>query len=521
MSVQAGPDEGVVCTPHPLATEAGLAVLREGGTAAAAAVAAGAVLAVVCPHFCGLGGDAVWMLSDSEGLRTCVLGIGQAAEVIDTSGPIPTRGPGSMLTTAGLVPSWERLLEISRSRWNGRLPLDRLLEPAIAYAEAGFEVGASHAFWLDYRKEEIKDWPGFADAFQPWRKTPDVGALFRQPDLADLLRMLVCEELDSFHSGAVALRIAEGLAAAGSPISEDDLARTHAVEVTPLSLRSGAWTLFAPPPPTQGATTLAIRGILDRIAGVPSDRTCALHRQVEAVKQAFLCRGTIADPEFSDQSGALPSNAALQRLASAIAADHAMPWPRELQTADTAFLAVTDAQGRSVCGLQSTYFDWGSGVPVGDTGILWHNRGAAFDTMPGSPNCLAPGKRPFHTLNPGMAFTDDGAAIFYGTQGADGQPQTLTVLLDRLMCDGASAAEALSTPRYLLGRTFSDKNDTLKIETSVGEEVVADLEYLGHEVAPLPELSPLAGLAGVIRIDPAGHKDAAHDPRGDGTAGKA
>lgn len=107
-----------------------------------------------------------------------------------------------MLTTAGLVPSWERLLEVSRSRWYGRLPIDRLLEPAIAYAEAGFEVGASHAFWLDYRKEEIQHWPGFADAFQPWHKTPDVGALFRQPDLADLLRMLVSEELANSHTRA-------------------------------------------------------------------------------------------------------------------------------------------------------------------------------------------------------------------------------------------------------------------------------------------------------------------------------
>lgn len=521
-ALSADPDEGIVCTPHPLATEAGLRVLRSGGTAAEAAVAAGAVLAVVCPHFCGLGGDAMWMLADGQGLRTSVLGIGQAAAACTPARgrPIPVRGPGAMLTTAGLVPSWEALLQLSATLWEGRAPLGELLGAAQDLAATGFAVSASHAFWLDYRKDELPEWPRFAGAFLPRGQIPHPGQVFRQPGLARILSLLADEGLCSFRTGRVAREIAAGLAEAGSILTADDLARTGARSETPLALRSGGWTLFAPPPPTQGATTLIIRGILDRIAAPVTDGADPMHRQVEAVKQAFLRRQGIADPAFTDQSRVLPDAAGLRAMAEAVSVKEALPWPHQFAEADTVFLAVVDGRGRSVCGLQSTYFDWGSGVPVGDTGILWHNRGAGFDTCEGAANRLAPGKRPFHTLNPGMAFHDDGSVILYGTQGADGQPQTLTVLLDRLLVDGADVAEALAAPRFLLGRTFSDSHDSLKVEESAGEGILATLGARGHEVARLPAFSPLAGQAGVIRIRPDGGKTAAHDPRGEGTAGK-
>ena len=520
MTTTAAPGQGMICSPHPLATEAGLKVLRAGGNAAEAAVATGAALNVLCPHFCGLGGDAVWMVGDAEGLRSCILGIGHAGEATKPSGPaLPMRGSGAALTTAGLVPSWETLLDLSARSWGGSQPLASLLSEAIGFAEDGYEVTASHRFWLDYRKDDIPGWPGFAEHFLPWGRLPQTGDRFTQDGLARVLRTLAKQGLESFGTGDVAAELAEGLAASGSPLTLQDLALTRADVVEPLSLTLGDWTLYAPPPPTQGAATLAIMGILDRLRAVPAgaDMASALHLQVEAVKQAFLIRAGIADPD-----GATPdllSDETLQRAANTVSREKAMHWPHEYAEADTVYLAVADNEGRYVSGLQSTYFDWGSGVPVGETGIIWHNRGAAFDTVEGSPNCLKPGRRPFHTLNPGMAFAEDGEALLYGTQGADGQPQTLSVLLDRLIGHGETPDDALKAPRFLLGRTFSDQEDTLKVEANAGAATLAQLRNQGHRVTELPELSPLAGQAGAIRVSPDGRKTGAHDPRGEGNAG--
>jgi len=156
--------------------------------------------------------------------------------------------------------------------------------------------------------------------------------------------------------------------------------------------------------------------------------------------------------------------------------------------------------------LQSTYFDWGSGVVAGDTGILWQNRGAAFSTDQRHVNVFAPGKLPFYTLNPGIALRDSGPAFVYGTQGADGQPQTLSMLLTRLIDFAEAPAQALAAPRFLLGRTFSDSRDSLKLEESMGPETVSALRMLGHEVTTIPALSPLAGQAGVV-LDGHGYPD--------------
>jgi gamma-glutamyltranspeptidase/glutathione hydrolase len=196
----------------------------------------------------------------------------------------------------------------------------------------------------------------------------------------------------------------------------------------------------------------------------------------------------------------------------------AMPWPHPVNSADTVFFAVADPQGRCASVLQSTYFDWGSGVTVPGTGILWQNRGAAFSTEPGHPNYLVPGKRPFYTLNPGVAIRDGEPYLLYGTQGADGQPQTLSVLLTSLIDDGMTPEQALAQPRFLLGRTFSDSRDSLKIEGSVHPQEAEALSALGHEVAMLPALSPIFGQAGVIHLSDDGSVEGAHDPRGNGSA---
>lgn len=500
----------MVVAPHLGAAETGAEVLRRGGNAIEALVAAGAALSVLYPHFCGLGGDAVWLIADETGVQ-CRLGIGQAtATPVDR---IDLRGPGSTLTSAGLVDSWDAVMQISAG-WGGTDSLSTLLAPAIALAEDGFPVSRSQHFWFDFRQAEMADWPGFAQVFAS-------DGIQRQPGLADSLRAIAEHGPREFYEGALARRIAQGLKDAGSPLTAADLAATATRAEAPIRLNYRGFDLYAPPPPTQGVTTLGIMGVLAGfdLSDHPPGSAGFLHLLVEAVKQAFLDRSQIADPRFAPvDPAAMLAPERLTAKSAAIDPARAMAWPAAMRPGDTSFLAATDAQGRSACVLQSIYYDWGSGVVAGDTGILWQNRGAAFSTDPASPNRIAPGKLPFYTLNPGIAMQDGRVRLIYGTQGADGQPQTLALLLALLIDHGLDPAEALSHPRFLLGRTFSDSGDTLKLEAGLPPETVSALRAMGHEVASIPALSALGGQAGIIRIDPAGRINGAHDPRSDGGA---
>jgi gamma-glutamyltranspeptidase len=504
---------GMVVSPHPLATEAGRAVLAEGGSAIEAAVAINAVLTVVYPHFCGLGGDAVWLLADGKEPPKCLLGIGQgvSAEI----GPsIPTRGPGSVLTTAAVVDSWGEALALGPTLFD----LAKLLAPAIALAEDGYPISGSQAHWLDFRATETADWPGFDQYFRPGGVTLQPGDTFQQPQLAETLRSIATNGPRDFYEGGLARKIVEGLTSIGASIALNDLASTRTRHTDPISLDYRGVTVLAPPPPTQGLTTLQIMGVLAKfdLSAMEENGVEHLHHVVEAVKQAFLDRGHIADPNHAeiDVAALLHPSRLAQKAASV--GHEAMAWPPVFQPADTVHFAAVDGQGRCASVLQSIYFDWGSGVVAGDTGIVWQNRGAAFSADKQKPNGFAPGKLPFYTLNPGMV--GGRPKWLYGTQGADGQPQTLAMLLTRLIDYGRSPAEALAAGRFLLGRTFSDSNDTLKLEEHLGNETIAGLTARGHETALIPELSPLAGQAGIIAIAEDGALDGAHDPRGEGNA---
>ncbi|MDO5614340.1 MAG: gamma-glutamyltransferase [Paracoccus sp. (in: a-proteobacteria)] len=496
----------IVTTPHPLASAAGAEVLRRGGNATEAAVAIGTVLTVVMPHFCGLGGDAVWLLADREGRQVALMGIGQAPQHLPMlSDPISLRGPGAALTTACVADTWNQALRF----WGSNMDPADLLAPALRLARDGYTPGPSQDFWLDFRASEWPHWPGFARIFG--HRGSD-GPL-RQPELAEIIALLAQDGLRSFYKGRAAQRIAQGLAQAGIQLSAEDLAQTRCRFETPLRASYRGIELLAPPPPTQGASTLAIMAVLDRLApaDTPAER---LHLLVEAVKQAFLDRPLIADPPAMDPA-ALLDPVRLEAKARAIDPGRSLDWPHCYRHGDTVFYAVCDGQGRCVSALQSTYFDWGSGVVAGDTGILWHNRGAAFSVQSNDPNRIAPGKRPFYTLNPGIALKDGQPHLLYGTQGADGQPQTLARLLTGLIDDDLTPEQALAQPRFLLGKTFSDSRDILKLEVSLGAGTIRHLRQIGHQITELPELSPICGCAGVIDITAS---LAAHDPRGEGCA---
>lgn len=514
---------GMVTSPHALASEAGLEVLRAGGNAIEAAIAIGATLSVTYPHFTGLGGDAFWIIADAGGKVRTLSGIGQAAAAPPAYGNgIPARGPAAALTTAATVDTWDRAYQVSRDTWGGTTSWDALFHRAIEYADAGFPVTPSQHFWQGFRAGQWRDWPGFSRVFLPEGRIPEPGERFRQPELAGSLRRIAAHGAREFYEGELAERIARGLREAGSPLTAADLAATRAREESPLTVRYRDGELLSLRPPTQGVTTLQIMGILDRfdVAAVPEGSADYYHLLVEAVKQAFIERDRhVADPEFARVPvDRMLSASHLDALAGAIRSDRALPWPHEFRTGDTVYLGAVDSEGRCASVLQTIYFDWGSGVVAGDTGILWHNRGAAFATDPRHHNGLQPGKRPFHTLNPGVYLQNGRPRLLYGTQGADGQPQTLAAVLTRMIDHGMDPLTALSRPRFLLGRTFSDARDTLKLEADAGDAVMQELAARGHEISPIPAQSPLAGHPGAIRIGEDGIIVGAHDPRSDGMA---
>lgn len=515
---------GLVTSPHPLATEAGVAVLAQGGNAVEAALATAAVLAVVMPHFTGLGGDAFWLVADAKGAVRALSGIGQASRrrPVLVHGAYPVRGAASASTTAAAVDVWDQAFTLSRERWAGRCAWGDLLQPAIDHARRGVPVAPSQAFWHDFRRAEQAAWPGFAATFHPAGRAPQVGEPLELPALAATLEQLARHGARDFYEGDLAARIAAGLQAAGSPLDAADLAATRARDVTPLRAPYRGLELLTMPPPTQGITTLQAMAVLERfdLRAVPEGSADHLHLMVEVIKQAFIERDRfVADPDFADVPVArLLDPQHLDALAARISRTQALPWPHPYREGDTVYFATADREGRCVSALQTIYYDWGSGVVAGDTGILWHNRGAAFSANDAHPNAWAPGKRPFHTLNPGLALQDGKPRWLYGTQGADGQPQTLVALLTRLVDYGLDPWQALSGPRFLLGRTFSDAQDNLKIEADAGDAVLQELQRRGHAVRVLPAKSALAGQAGVIGIGADGVLVGAHDPRGDGLA---
>ncbi len=513
------PQPGMVTSPHPLATEAGAEVIKAGGTAIEAAIAIGSVLTVVTPHFCGLGGDAVWLVADQHGKSHCFLGIGQAGEATSAirNQPVPLRGPASMLTTACVVDSWDHALTFSREHWCGTRSLSALLERAMDLAANGYEPSKLQDFWLDFRVGETTNWHGFSQYFDHRAQA----GLFKQPELADCFAALVAEGARSFYEGKLSKRIIAGLKAVGSCLTATDLARTRTREVSPLTLDYRGTILVAPPPPTLGITTLAIMGILSnmRLASAPNGSAERYHLLIEAVKRAFMDRVHVSDPvSMSCDPKDLLATERLKAAADTIDPDQALVWPHQHQHGDTVFFSVVDRQGRCASILQSTYFDWGSGVVVGDTGILWQNRGAAFNAQPDHPNCIAPGKLPFYTLNPGLALREGRPFLTYGTQGADGQPQTLAVILTALLDDNLTPAEALRQPRFLLGKTFSDARDSLKVEGMMSDECMEQLAGRGHDLTRLAAFSPLFGQAGVLLFDADRIPSGAHDPRGEGCA---
>lgn len=511
---------GIITTPHPHASAIGLQILDAGGTAIDAMLAASAMLGVVYPHMTGIGGDAMWLLHDRQ-VRT-VIGIGQAGQQLPGAGRIDLRGANSVATTAGALASWQTAKQISDQQWHSRLSWQDLLDDAASTAQTGVPVSASQLFWQTQRQTLIDTLPGLHGLCKVGGRWLHAGDTLRQPALADTLRHLARRGIDDFYQGELATAFAEQFQRLDCGLTLADLQATRAAEVAPISIRYRQGQLYNIAPPCQGLYTLQAMQALDHkdIAGTANGSAQYYHWLVEAIKQGLLLRNQqLHDPAASTWDYAASLAPALgQQRAAALDDRHAAPWNEVGRPADTAWMAATDSEGRTACLIQSLFHDFGSGVVLGDTGVLWQNRAAGFDANPAHSNAWAPGKRPAHTLNPSCYLADDGSRLFFGTQGGDGQPQTQMVLATQLIDYRQPIEHALRTPRFLLGRSFFDGTDNLKLEADIGAQVLSELAQMGHDVESIAPLNPFTGMAGVIRIDAEGSKQALHDPRGHGSA---
>lgn len=516
---------GAVVAPHSLASQAGLDILREGGNALEAAIAVAATLAVVYPHMTGLGGDSFWLFcapgEAPRGLDASGAAAGAAEPALYAGlDAIPWRGPLAANTVAGAVSGWGAAFAYSQSAWGGKLPLARLLESAAYYAREGAPVTHSFADTLAEKAGELRPQPGFADQFLGDGAGPAYGALLRQPALARTLEQLGRAGAQDFYRGDLAQTIAAELAAVGSPVSRDDLAAHRARAVTPLMLKLSAGTLYNMPPPTQGLASLLILGLFDRLRrpGWTPDTLEGVHALVEATKLAFSLRDAeITDPALMrrDAQGLLAAEN-IEALAARLPLDRASPWPAPASEGDTTWFGAIDAQGRAVSAIQSLYFEFGSGVTLSQTGLVWQNRGCAFELAPGRLRSLAPGKKPFHTLNPAMARLDDGRLAVYGTMGGEGQPQTQAAIFARLAWGGQDIRSAIAAPRWLLGRTWAEPSVSLKLESRFPDALIERLRQLGHPVEVTGPFDQRMGHAGGLLRHGAGWIEGGEDPRSDG-----
>lgn len=513
---------GMVTSSHHLAAESGLRILREGGNAIEAMVAAAATISVVYPHMNGLGGDGFWLISE-PGRRppTAINGVGAAGADVDVAlyqrhglDQIPARGPLAANTVAGTVSSWQAALELAAS-WGPRMPLPRLLEDAIYYAEAGFPVSASQHHNTAAKCAELEEVPGWAQVFLDGGKPPTAGSLFKQPALASTLRRLAGAGLDDFYRGELARRIGADLERAGSPIKLGDLERQRAISGDPLTLRLRCGNVYNTRPPTQGLASLIILGLFDRLACAEADGFDHVHSVVEATKRAILLRNAhVTDPAYMDlDPQSLLDPESLDTLAAQIDARRAMPWPVAPAPGDTVWLGAVDVAGRAVSFIHSIYWEFGSGVVLRDTGIQCQNRGSSFSLADNEQNALRPGRLPFHTNNPAMALLNDGRVMVYGAMGGEGQPQTQAAVFTRYAMLGCELQQAISAPRWVLSRTWGETRTDLRLENRFPRELIEALGAAGHEVNTLGAFDEVMGHAGAIVLHASGLMEGATDPR--------
>jgi gamma-glutamyltranspeptidase/glutathione hydrolase len=433
---------------------------------------------------------------------------------------IPARGPLAALTVPGAVGAWMLAQEAAKAQ-GGKLPLEMLLAPAIKHARDGYTVTRSQARLTAEKRPEMDKAVGFKKAFLLDGKVPDVGARLKQTEFAATLEHLAHAGLDDFYRGDVGREIAGDLERIGSPVTRADLENYRATVDEPLSVLTKAGTLFNSPPPTQGLASLIVLALFERLRVAQAESFEHIHGLVEATKRALRLRDrVVTDPDrITADLNRYLAPAYLDAEAAKIDARKAARWPAPYGEGDTIWMGAADASGLVVSYIQSLFWEFGSGCVLPATGILMQNRGASFSLDPKALNALAPGRRPFHTLNPALAVLKDGRIIAYGTMGGDGQPQSQAAVFTRYVTFRQPLEKALDAPRWLLGRTWGSTHTNLRMESRFDGNLIDRLLSAGHEVAVLDEAySDTMGHSGAVVLHANGSLEGAHDPRADGGA---
>lgn len=509
--------------PHAKASEIGLEILAQGGTAIDAMIAGAAAISVLYPHMNSLAGDGFWLIQRPNQEPVCIDGCGQAAALATIDfyreqglEQIPSRGPLGALTIGGTLASWQTARQYAQG-FSKPMDLASLLAPAIALAEDGVEVTQS----LQHASEKVhQDMAGNAEyfkVFEPNQRTLKAKDVLKNPKLGRFLSELAEQGLDSFYNGAIGDTLAQSLEAAGSPIRRADLHQFTAKQQVPLQLTTRKGKFYNLPAPTQGVASLLILGIYDKIYQPSWTEAERIHGLIEATKQAFLQRDAqVTDPRrLKQQWQTLLTDQFIADLASNIS-EQALDWPRPSAEGDTVWMGCVDSQGTMVSFIQSIYWEFGSGVLIPEYGLVWNNRGTSFSLDPQHINSLQAGYKPFHTLNPAMAELADGRRLSYGTMGGEGQPQTQAAIINRYLYEGLPLQEAINKARWLLGRTWGSNEHDLKIEQNLYAELAADFTRRGHQIKSVDDKNELMGHAGAVVLHASGQVEAASDWRSDG-----
>ncbi len=507
---------GMAATSQPMATLAALDVLRSGGNAADAAIAAVAMQCVVEPESTGIGGDCFVMYSRAGGLPMALNGSGRAPAkatvewyvehgVHEIEVPTP-----HAVTVPGAVDAW-----CAFNREYGTRPLAELLEPAARAAEEGYVVMPRVA--ADWRRNQAKlrD-PATASLFLRNGQAPVAGDRMANPPLARTLRRIGREGREAFYDGPVMKEIVARLKSLGGLHEEEDFAYQRSDWVEPISARYRGYDVYECPPNGQGMAALMILRTLEGYAldGETFTEADRMHLLAEASKAAYWVRDNfICDPDQVpvDVAGFL-SEARAERTRGTIRLDKALPGSRwaEVEHKDTVYLCVVDRDGNACSFINSLFSGFGSGIVAPECGVILHNRGTGFRTIPGHPNAIAPKKRPFHTIIPGMLVKDGRAVMPFGVMGGQYQAVGHATFLHRLLDRGMDPQQAAEAPRIFPYR------GALQIEPTLPLPLVADLTRRGHQIEE--QEVPLGGCQAIWIDHQRGVLIGGSEPRKDGLA---
>ncbi len=511
----------MAATSHPLAGSAALEILRAGGTAADAAVAAIAVHSVVEPHMTGIGGDCFAIVARADGTLSGMNSSGRAPENVSADKLI---AEGQLdiamdsihaVTVPGALRGWEKLL-----RDHGRLSFGQVLQRAIGYARNGYSVCPRVAFDWKGAVDFLKRDDGASGLFLKNGRAPVAGEVMRNLPLAETLEAVANGGADAFYHGPVAEEIAAVVQSKGGYLTAADLAAHEAVDLTPVTTDYRGVTIAELPPNGQGIVALVMLELMKRFdwAGLDPVGPERFHLEMEIARLAYSGRDRfLADPETMEfDPQAFLDRDYIDGLAKLISPDAVLPrQPEEVLSpkSDTVYLSVVDEDGLAVSLINSVYHGFGSGIATQKSGVLLQNRGACFTLEAGHPNQIASGKRPMHTIIPAMALKDGLPYMSFGVMGGGYQPCGHAHVLSNHLDYGMDMQEAIDCPRMFI----DEKTLSLQAETSVPPETVEALKALGHEVSRVA--SPIGG-GQAIMVDRAngGGLIGGSDPRKDGCA---